>query len=200
MFLPALQSLGEAGALGAADPTIAARCDVLLATDETNWLEAVEEMRRCGSPARILIVTIRNDSVARVAAFRAGADDAASFPCSDEEIAMRVRALLDRGPRRIAIGGLVIDSSERRVWRDGIELPLLPREYALLLHFARNPGQVIPRQRLLEQVWKLRFDPGTNVVEVHMCRLRARLDRGFKRKLLETVKGRGYRLALPDDC
>jgi len=194
-FATVLQTLGEAGRLGVPDPDMAGRCDLLVAPDSPDWLAVIEAMRDAGSPSRVLVVTAVNESAARVAALVAGADDAVSLPCEAEEVLLRARRLLESGPRRIAIGGLVIDSAERRVWRDGIELPLLPREYALLMCLARQPGEVIDRRALLEQVWKLRFDPGTNVVEVHVSRLRAKLDRGFARPLLHTVKGRGYLLA-----
>ena len=94
----------------------------------------------------------------------------------------------------MTLGGLRIDPVERRVERDGRAVPLLPREYALLLHLARSAGRCVGRDELLAAVWGLRFDPGTNVVEVHVSRLRAKLDRGFGVPMLVTDKGRGYRL------
>ena len=87
----------------------------------------------------------------------------------------------------------MIGRIERRVWREGREIRLLPRDYQLLTWLAAHPGAVFDRQRLLAAVWKLAFDPGTNVLEVHMSRLRAKLDRGFARPLIQTVKGQGYR-------
>nr|WP_243852986.1 winged helix-turn-helix domain-containing protein [Sphingomonas naasensis] len=92
------------------------------------------------------------------------------------------------------MGDLRIDPVERRVEREGRAIALLPREYALLLHLARSAGRSIAREELLAAVWGLRFDPGTNVVEVHVSRLRAKLDRGFAAPMLVTDKGRGYRL------
>lgn len=128
-------------------------------------------------------------SVAR--ALDAGADDAVLLPASAGEIAARLAARLR--PRTIRIGELAIDTVERRVTREGRAIPLLPREYALLLHLVRAGGRCIDRAELLGAVWGLRFDPGTNVVEVHMSRLRAKLDRGFAAPLLHTEKRRGYR-------
>jgi len=110
-------------------------------------------------------------------------------------IAARLAARLrPRPPPPIVIGELRIDWVERRVARAGRPLALLPREYALLLHLARAGGRCVDRAELLEAVWRLHFDPGTNVIEVHVSRLRAKLDRGFARPLLVTEKGRGYRL------
>ncbi len=97
-------------------------------------------------------------------------------------------------PLEIVIGPLSIDPVERRVTRSGRPIALLPREYALLLHLARQEGRCVDRAELLRAVWGLRFDPGTNVVEVHISRLRAKLDRGFGAPLLRTEKGLGYRL------
>jgi two-component system OmpR family response regulator len=95
-------------------------------------------------------------------------------------------------PLAIAVGTLRIDPVERRVTRDGRAIPLLPREYALLLYLARAEGRCVSRGELLGMVWGLRFDPGTNVVQVHVSRLRAKLDRGFGTPMLQTLKGRGY--------
>lgn len=130
-----------------------------------------------------------------VAALDAGADDAVIQPASPAEIAARLAARLrPRPPPPIAIGELVIDPVERRVARAGRPIALLPREYALLLHLARAGGRCVDRAELLDAVWRLRFDPGTNVIEVHVSRLRAKLDRGFAEPMLHTEKGRGYRL------
>ena len=116
---------------------------------------------------------------------------------SDALIAAQLAALVrSRQPgRRIVIGDLVIDPIERRVWRGGAEVELLPREYRLLIELARAPGVTVSRQVLLERVCGLQFEPGTNVLEVHVSRLRAKLDRGFEVPLLHTEKGQGYRLS-----
>ncbi|AQR75923.1 hypothetical protein BXU08_14605 [Sphingomonas sp. LM7] len=132
-------------------------------------------------------------SVAR--ALDAGADDAVTLPACAGEIAARLAARLRGRAPAVEVGGLRIDPVERRVEREGRAVALLPREYALLLHLARAAGRCVGRAELLEAVWGLRFDPGTNVVEVHVSRLRAKLDRGFAAPMLVTERGRGYRLS-----
>ncbi|MDF7777598.1 winged helix-turn-helix domain-containing protein, partial [Sphingomonas sp. AOB5] len=114
------------------------------------------------------------------------------MPASVSEIAARLAARLR--PRMIRIGELEVDTVERRVRRAGRAIALLPREYALLLYLVRAGGRCVGRMELLSTVWGLRFDPGTNVVEVHVSRLRAKLDRGCAAPLLHTEKRRGYRI------
>ena len=121
------------------------------------------------------------------------ADDAVLQPVSAAEIAARLAARL-RATAPLTIGPLTIDPVERNVTRSGQPIALLPREYALLLHLAQAGGRCVGRDELYARVWGLRFDPGTNGIEVHISRLRAKLDRGFPRPLLVTEKGRGYRL------
>ncbi len=137
-----------------------------------------------------------------VAALDAGADDALPAQSSDALIAARIAAIVRRGlaTRWLRIGDLSIDTLERTVSRAGRAIPLLPREYRLLLVLARAPGQVVARQTLVAALCGLRFDPGTNVIEVHMSRLRAKLDRGFAVPMLHTERGQGYRLAPPSDA
>ena len=153
------------------------------------------EVRDHGWPGPVMLV-VDGDSEAVARAIDAGADDAVDATCSPDEIAARLAAIMRSPPEPIiGLGKLRIDRLHRHVTRDGKKIDLLPREYALLLHLALNAGQCISRSALLRCVWGLRFDPGTNVVEVHVSRLRAKLDRGFARPMLLTEKGRGYRLA-----
>ena len=143
-----------------------------------------------------LMLVLRNGCGASVAhALDAGADDAVLLPASAGEIAARLAARLR--PTALQLGELRIDTVERRVTRAGTPIVLLPREYALLLHLARAAGRCVTRAELFAQVWGLRFDPGTNVIEVHVSRLRAKLDRGFREPLIVTEKGVGYRLITP---
>lgn len=152
----------------------------------------VDELRR-GWTGPLLMVLAEGHCGAVVRALDAGADDAIALPSSAGEIAARAAARLRPRPaERIEIGALAIDRVERRVTRDGQTIALLPREYALLLHLARQPGLCVSRAELLRAVWGLGFDPGTNVVEVHISRLRAKLDRGFAVPMLRTEKRRGY--------
>lgn len=111
-------------------------------------------------------------------------------------LAARLAALVRDPPvAMLIVGELRIDIEQRIVARGGRRLPLLPREYALLLHLARHAGRTVTRAALREAVWGLDFDPGTNSIEVHVSRLRAKLDRGFAQPMLLTDKGHGYRLS-----
>ncbi|MDO7843492.1 winged helix-turn-helix domain-containing protein, partial [Sphingomonas immobilis] len=114
-------------------------------------------------------------------------------------IAARLAALLRRcgEPAALHVGPLAINRVEHVATREGRPLALLPREYALLLYLACHAGAVVSRDALRSEVWKLRYDPGTNVIAAHVSRLRAKLDRGFGKPMLLTEKGVGYRLAAP---
>jgi two-component system OmpR family response regulator len=154
--------------------------------------------RALGWQGPVMLILIAGGSDAIAEAIDAGAADAVPDTADMAEIAARAAAVL-RAPHSpvIGLGGLTIDPVNRAASRDGRPLDLLPREYALLLHLARHADQCIARSTLLAQVWGLRFDPGTNVVAVHVSRLRAKLDREFDRPMLLTEKGRGYRLVAP---
>ncbi len=140
------------------------------------------------------VIALVHDTLAIIAALDGGADDALLVTATPEEIAARIAARLRDPAPPIGIGELLIDRIARRVTRAGRSIALLPREYALLLHLAQHVGQAVPRAALLEAVWGLRFDPGTNVVAVHVSRLRGKLDREFGTPMLHTEKGVGYRL------
>lgn len=138
------------------------------------------------------------DADALAAGLEAGADDAVLERAHPVEIIARMRALL-RGARHdglLTIGDLTIDRAARRAWRGGVALHLLPREYAVLLYLADHAGNTMSREALLQAVWDRPFDPGTNVVQVQMSRLRAKLDAAGP-PLLHTDRGRGYRLGDP---
>lgn len=147
-----------------------------------------------------VLEVVAGGDAAVAAAIDAGADDAVALSSSDALIAARLAALVRRGSGKVRLGPLEIDRVERRVARAGHMLDLLPREYRLLLHLAERAGQVVPHDDLRQAVWGLAFDPGTNVVAVHVSRLRAKLDRGFEIPLLHTEKGLGYRLAVPESA
>lgn len=138
------------------------------------------------------------DADALAAGLEAGADDAVLERAHPVEIIARMLALL-RGARHdgvLSIGDLTIDRAARRAWRGGVALHLLPREYAVLLYLADHAGSTISREVLLQAVWDRAFDPGTNVVQVQMSRLRAKLDAAGP-PMLHTDRGRGYRLGDP---
>ena len=149
------------------------------------------EMAATGLPCLILV----GGPVAVIAALDRGAADVADVRSADAVIAARLAALVRRaGAAALRLGDLAIDLFDRRVTREGRAIDLLPREYAVLLHLAQNAGALVTRGGLREAVWGHDFDPGTNVIEVHVSRLRAKLDRGFATPMLRTEKGLGYRL------
>lgn len=174
--------------------------DLLLINPFLDWQEPFEFVRLARSIAgrRPLIIVSDRDSVDdRMVALNAGADDAVGWTSNMPEVLARIAGLLRRS--RIAVGQLGegelrIDLIDRRVERAGqlIRLPL--REFDLLSNLARVPDRPLSRDALLRAVWRLDFDPGTNRVEVHMSRLRAKVDRGFDWPMLHTVKGQGYAL------
>ena len=137
----------------------------------------------------------------RVAGLRAGADDYLIKPFAFSELEARIEALMRRtvpeGPATVLIlGDLELDLMTRAVRRGEVHIELQPREFRLLEYLMRHAGQVVTRTMLLEHVWDYHFDPQTNVIDVHVSRLRGKIDRGFEPPLLHTVRGAGYRLAL----
>lgn len=130
-----------------------------------------------------------------VAALDAGASDALAVPVDPDELAARVDARVRRHTASgITVGQLTLDPVARTATRSGTAIALVPREFALLRYLAEHSGRFVSRRELLEQVWGLRFDPGTNVVAVHVSNLRAKLDRPFPTALIQGRKGLGYRL------
>lgn len=129
------------------------------------------------------------------AALDAGAADAVAHPVDPFELAARVDVRVrSHMPGEIRIGDLCIDRVRREVSRAGRPIPLVPREFALLLYLAGRRGEFVSRRELLDKVWRLRFDPGTNVVAVHISKLRAKVDRDFAAPMIRSAKGLGYRL------
>lgn len=169
----------------------------IIAFDGQDPATCIAMVRAQGWHGALMLVLASGCGASVAGALDAGADDAIALPACPGEIAARVAARLRGCVPMIALGGLRIDPLTRRVHREDRPLALLPREYALLLHLARSPGRCIGRKELLAALWGLRFDPGTNVVEVQVSRLRAKLDRGFAAPMLLTEKGRGYRLVAP---
>jgi len=136
----------------------------------------------------------------RVKGLRAGGDDYLVKPFAFAELLARIEALLRRSggthmTTKLTVGDLEMDLLARRVRRAGQDIELLPREFRLLEFMMRRAGQVVTRTMLLENVWDYHFDPQTNVIDVHVSRLRQKIDKGFEQPLLHTVRGAGYRLA-----
>lgn len=147
------------------------------------------------TPALILSALGQVDD--RVRGLRAGADDYLVKPFAFSELLARLEALLRRGvgapsATGLRVGDLELDLLTRTVKRQGKPIELLPREFRLLEYLMRNAGHVVTRTMLLEHVWDYHFDPQTNVIDVHVSRLRQKIDRSFDRPLLHTVRGAGY--------
>jgi DNA-binding response OmpR family regulator len=161
---------------------------------ETDGLSVCREVRRGGIGAPILMLTARGEVRERVLGLEAGADDYLVKPFEVDELVARVRALLrrTRGHATLACGDIEIDATARRAKIADATLDLTNREYALLLHLLHRADRVVKRSDLLAHVFGLQFDPGSNIVEVHVSRLRDKL--GDRAWMIETVRGVGYRL------
>jgi len=147
-------------------------------------------------PGRIAVLVPGRDDASLIGALDAGADDAMPADASDGLVAARIAALHRRAEATVLrFADLAIDPVSRQVTRGAVPVPLLPREYQLLRYLVDRGGAPAGRAELLRAIWGMRFDPGTNVVEVHVSRLRARIDRGFALPLIRTARGQGYFIA-----
>jgi DNA-binding response OmpR family regulator len=151
-------------------------------------------LRERGITTPILMLTARGEVAERVIGLEAGADDYLVKPFELDELLARVRALLRRasGHARLTVGVVEIDRIARKVSVAGARIDLTAREYALLVFLAENAGEVVPRTTLLVEVWGTAFDPGSNLVEVQVSRLRDKL--GEHASIIDTVRGLGYRM------
>jgi two-component system OmpR family response regulator len=165
-------------------------------------LGLIEELRRRGRTTPVLILSARRSVDDRVLGLQSGGDDYLVKPFAFSELLARVQALVRRAsgtnePTHLEVGPVRLDLLTREVERDGRPLELRPREYALLEYLMRHAGRVISRTTILSHVWGYSFDPHTNAVDVLVSRLRDKLDRGFEKKMLHTVRGAGYVLRAP---
>ncbi len=163
-------------------------------------LSVTKAVRAAGVQTPILILSALAHLDERVTGLRAGADDYLTKPFGFAELAARLENLMRRGSTKpvetsLACGDLTLDLLSRRVTRAGRALELLPRELKLLEYFLRHRDRVVTRTMLLEEVWDYRFDPHTSLIDTHISRLRKKIDEGFERPLLHTVRGSGYRLS-----
>ncbi len=162
-------------------------------------LAILRTLRASGNQTPVLILSALGDVDDRVAGLRAGGDDYLVKPFAFSELHARLEALLRRGAvdapeTRLRVGDLEMDLLKREVTRAGRAITLQPREFRLLEYLMRHAGQVVTRTMLLEQVWDYHFDPQTNIIDVHISRLRGKIDRDFDSPLLHTVRGAGYML------
>jgi two-component system copper resistance phosphate regulon response regulator CusR len=164
-------------------------------------MDGKELLRRVrGRNARIpiLVLTARDATASKVDSFEAGADDYLTKPFAFAELVVRVKALLRRGPANqsnsVRIADLEFDRLTQNVTRGGQRIELTPKEYALLDYLATHPGRVLSRTMIVEHVWDQSFEGLTNIVDVYVRHLRAKIDDPFPLKLIRTVRGAGYRL------
>ena len=159
----------------------------------------VETLRREGDQTPVLFLSALGEIEDRVAGLKAGGDDYLVKPYALAELVARVDALARRRETGsvntvLRVGDLEMDLIGRTVHRAGKEIDLQPREFQLLEFLMRHAGQSVTRTMLLEKVWEYHFDPQTNVIDVHISRLRSKIDKGFDKAMLQTVRGAGYRL------
>lgn len=173
----------------------AAVMDVML--PGLDGLSAIEQLRAKHVTMPVLILSARHTVDDRVRGLQAGGDDYLTKPFAFAELLARLQALLRRAggaaePTRLVVGELTLDLLSRKVQRAGRGIELRPREFALLEYLMRHPGRVLSKTMILSHVWGYSFDPGTNVVDVLVSRLRDQVDEGFGSRMIHTVRGAGY--------
>lgn len=160
-------------------------------------LSVIQALRGAGVRTPVLILSALGEVDDRVKGLKVGGDDYLTKPFALTELLARIEALgrrisSEEPATRYAVGDLVLDRLTHKVVRGGEPIVLQPREFRLLEYLMRNAGQVVTRTMLLENVWDYHFDPQTNVIDVHISRLRGKIDKGFDKPLLHTVRGAGY--------
>jgi len=187
---------GERGLeLAMASTYDAAIVDVML--PKLDGLTLIDRMRARSIRTPVLILSARRTVDDRVSGLQAGGDDYLTKPFAFAELLARLQALMRRSsgatePTKLSVANLSLDLLTRRTERAGRTLELRPREFALLEYLMRNAGRVLSKTMILSHVWGYNFNPGTNVVDVLVSRLREKIDRDFEPKLLQTVRGVGY--------
>lgn len=173
----------------------AAIVDIML--PKLDGLSLIEELRRQKMSTPVLILSAKRSVDDRVQGLQRGSDDYLTKPFAFSELLARIQALIRRAsatsePHSLVVGDLSLDLITRVVRRGDKEIPLQPKEFALLEYLARNAGKVVSRTMIMEHVWDYNFDPMTNVVDARICKLRDKIDKDFGTKLLHTVWGAGY--------
>ncbi len=168
-----------------------------------NGWEILRHLRSKGREIPVLFLTARDQVEDRVKGLELGADDYLVKPFSFAELLARVRTIMRRGrsglePNTLQLADLELDLLRRRVTRSGKRIDLTAKEFGLLELLMRRQGEVLPRSLIASQVWDVNFDSDTNVIEVAMRRLRSKVDDGFEPRLIQTVRGMGYVLEVPE--
>jgi len=167
-------------------------------------LSIIEQMRERKINLPVLILSARRSLDDRIKGLRLGGDDYLTKPFAFVELLARVQALLRRASNipnasSLSVHGLNMDLLARTVYRQDKKINLQPKEFALLEYLMRNAGRVVSKIMIMERVWDYNFDPQTNVVEARICRLREKVDKGFDKPLIHTIRGLGYILKQEDD-
>lgn len=170
---------------------------------ELDGLTLIEKLRARGRKLPVIILSAKRSLDDRISGLRRGGDDYLTKPFSFSELIARVEALIRRATDAdpdpwLEIHDLSMDLMGRTVVRNGVNINLQPKEFALLEYLVRNCGRVVSRTMIMERVWNYDFDPGTNVVEARISKLREKIDRDIDRPLIHTVRGVGYVLKVPD--
>ena len=187
---------GETGLRMALDSSYdAAVIDIML--PGLDGLAIIETLRQRRIKLPVIILSAKRSVDERVEGLQAGGDDYLTKPFAFSELLARVQALIRRAsntpePTGISVGDLHVDLLRHMVTRAGQTIVLQPREFSLLEYLARNAGRVVSKTMIMEHVWDYNFDPQTNVVESRICRLRDKIDKGFNKSLIHTVRGIGY--------
>lgn len=180
-------------------PYDAAILDVML--PGRDGLSLLDEMRQRKVATPVLILSAKRSVNDRVIGLQRGGDDYLTKPFAFSELLARVQALIRRSTASadascLTVAGVSLDLLSREVTRNGEQVDLQPREFALLEYLIRNQGRVVSKTMILEHIWDYSFDPQTNVVDVLVCRLRNKIDRNFQNKIIHTVRGVGYVLKI----
>jgi len=187
---------GEKGLQMALNVTYdAAIVDIML--PELDGLVLIEKLRRQGINTPVLILSAKRTLDDRIKGIQKGGDDYLVKPFAFSELLVRVQALIRRSsgtvePSSLTYGDFSLDLLKREVIRSGQKIELQPREFALLEYLMRNSERVVSKTMILEHIWDFHFDPQTNVVDVLVCRLRNKVEKGFPQKMIHTIRGIGY--------
>jgi two-component system OmpR family response regulator len=177
------------------EPYDAAIVDIML--PKLDGLSLVEEMRRSKVNTPVLILSAKRSVDDRVRGLQKGSDDYLTKPFAFSELLARIQALIRRATgatqtTRLQVSDLSMDLLSRKVTRRGNQIDLKPLDFALLEYLMRHAGRVVSKTMIMEHVWGYDFDPGTNVVEARICKLREKIEKEFDKKLIHTIKGVGY--------